>query len=387
MNRNHTMNLRLAAAALFLGMFMSLNLQAQPVKEHGNLSVKGIQLTDEHGKATVLNGVSYGWHNWWPRFYNKDCVKWLATDWKCSVVRAALGVEPKGGYLDKPDWSKEKLEAVIQAAIENDVYVIIDWHSHSIKLAEAKLFFAEMARKYGKNPHVIYELFNEPVNDSWPKVKEYSIELIKTIRAIDPDNVILVGSPHWDQDIHLVADDPIKGFTNIMYTCHFYAATHGKFLRDRCDYAIEEGNPHLHHRIRGHAGLRQRPSQSPGVAELDRLVRRQQGQPHHLVDLRQSRDLLDAETKCCQRRKLERGRPEGIGHQDPGTAAETGGEGQVVSVARTQGGLRPPNHARNIAVGRARPTDFWAYPLVAHRSPPAGSAWRPPSACARRSST
>ena len=67
---------------LFLGIFISLNLLAQPVKKHGNLSVKGIQLTDEHGNATVLNGVSYGWHNWWPRFYNKESVKWLATYWK-----------------------------------------------------------------------------------------------------------------------------------------------------------------------------------------------------------------------------------------------------------------------------------------------------------------
>jgi endoglucanase len=237
------MNLRLPASALLLALILSLNLQAQPVKQHGSLSVKGIQLTGENGQAVVLNGVSFGWHNWWPRFYNKDCVKWLATDWKCSVVRAALGVEPKGAYLDKPQWSKEKLEAVVQAAIENDVYVIIDWHSHGIKLPEAKSFFAEIARKYGKHPHVLYELFNEPVNDPWPKVKQYSIELIKTIRAIDPDNVILVGSPHWDQDIHLVADDPIQGFTNIMYTCHFYAATHGKFLRDRCDYALQKGIP------------------------------------------------------------------------------------------------------------------------------------------------
>src|SRR6478672_6943928 len=112
------MNLKLVASASFLGMLTCcLNLQAQSVKEHGHLSVKGTELIDEHGKATVLNGVSFGWHNWWPRFYNKDAVKWLADDWKCSVVRAAMGVEPKGsGYLDKPDWSKEKVEAVIQAA-------------------------------------------------------------------------------------------------------------------------------------------------------------------------------------------------------------------------------------------------------------------------------
>ena len=236
------MKLKLIASALFLGL-ISLNLQAQPVKKHGHLSVKGIQLTDEHGQATVLNGVSYGWHNWWPRFYNKESVKWLAEDWRCSAVRAAMGIDPDKGYIDQPDWSKEKVEAVIQGAIENDIYVLIDWHSHSIKLEEAKVFFAEMAHKYGKNPHVIYELFNEPVKDSWPLVKAYSIELIKTIRAIDPDNIILVGNPHWDQDIHLVADDPIEGFSNLMYTCHFYAGTHGKFLRDRCDYALQKGIP------------------------------------------------------------------------------------------------------------------------------------------------
>lgn len=237
------MRIRKLTTTLVVGMMLSTSLFAQPVKKHGHLSVKGTQLTDEHGKPTVLNGVSYGWHNWWPRFYNKESVKWLATDWKCSVVRAAMGVEPQSGYIDKPDWSKEKIEAVIQGAIENDIYVLIDWHSHSIKLNEAKVFFAEMAKKYGKNPHVIYELFNEPVKDSWPMVKDYSTELIKTIRAIDPDNVILVGSPHWDQDIHLVADDPITGYSNIMYTCHFYAATHGKSLRDRCDYAIKKGIP------------------------------------------------------------------------------------------------------------------------------------------------
>ncbi|MDP3915954.1 MAG: glycoside hydrolase family 5 protein [Bacteroidota bacterium] len=237
------MNLKIIVFALFLGIFVATELQAQPVKEHGNLSVKGAQLTGEHGNATVLNGVSYGWHNWWPRFYNKESVKWLATDWKCSVVRAAMGVDPAKGYIDQPVWSNEKVEAVIQGAIENDIYVIIDWHSHTIKLDAAKAFFTEMATKYGKHPHIIYEIFNEPVKDSWPMVKEYSIELIKTIRAIDPDNIILVGNPHWDQDIHLVADDPIQGFSNIMYTVHFYAGTHGKSLRDRSDYALKKGIP------------------------------------------------------------------------------------------------------------------------------------------------
>lgn len=229
---------------LFLLLFVFMAVaNAQPVKEHGKLSVKGNKIIDQHGNTVVLQGVSYGWHNWWPRFYNKETVKWLSKDWGCTVLRAAMGVEPKLGYIDSPAWSAEKIEAVVDGAIENDIYVIIDWHSHGIQLEASKKFFHDMAAKYGKYPNIIYEIFNEPVHDSWQKVKDYSIEVIKSIREIDPDNIILVGNPHWDQDVNLVADDPITGFSNIMYTLHFYADTHAQSLRDKGDYALGKNIP------------------------------------------------------------------------------------------------------------------------------------------------
>ncbi len=74
---------------LFVGIAM---LHAQPVKDHGNLSVEGTRIVDQQGNTVILRGVSYGWHNWWPRFYNKETVKWLRDDWACTVVRAAMGV-------------------------------------------------------------------------------------------------------------------------------------------------------------------------------------------------------------------------------------------------------------------------------------------------------
>lgn len=61
------------------------------------LSVVGTQLVDEHGDLVSLRGVSFGWHNWWPRFYNANSVKWLKKDWHVNVVRAAMGVEPEDG--------------------------------------------------------------------------------------------------------------------------------------------------------------------------------------------------------------------------------------------------------------------------------------------------
>jgi len=224
-------------------LFVSIRLMAQPVKEHGSLKVVGTQLTDQHNNPVVLRGMSFGWHNWWPRFYNKEAVSWLATDWKCSVVRAAMGVEPNRGYLKDAAGSKEKVEAIVDGAIDAGIYVIIDWHSHNIQQGEAKKFFTEMATKYGRHPNVIYEIFNEPDQEGWPEVRAYSEEIVAAIRAIDPDNVILVGSPHWDQDVHLVADDPLLNQVNIMYTLHFYAATHKEDLRKRAEYAIQKGLP------------------------------------------------------------------------------------------------------------------------------------------------
>lgn len=187
--------------------------------------------------------MSFGWHNFWPRFYRPEVVQWLHRDWACSVIRAAMGIEPWDGYKSRPDWSVSKIKSVVEAAIAENIYVIIDWHSHNINLDEARKFFAEMAALYGKNPHVIYEIFNEPDYETWDEVKKYSEEVIRTIRAVDPDNIILVGSSHWSQDLNLVADSPLSGFTNLMYTMHFYAGTHKQWLRDRCDYAISKGIP------------------------------------------------------------------------------------------------------------------------------------------------
>jgi len=226
------------AAILFCSITFS-----QPVKQYGQLKVSRTSLVSQQGHPVALHGVSFGWHNWWPRFYTAGTVDWLYKDWNCSVVRAAMGVEPDKGYIKDPVSSTQAVRTVVDAAIKAGIYVIIDWHSHNINLPEAKTFFKEMATAYGKYPNVIYELFNEPDKETWAEVKAYSIELIKLIREIDPDNIILVGSPHWDQDIHLPATDPIKGYDNLMYTMHFYAGTHKQWLRDRTDEAIARGLP------------------------------------------------------------------------------------------------------------------------------------------------
>lgn len=216
----------------------------EAAKQLPRLSVAGTQLMNAEGDTVVLHGVSYGWHQFWPRFYNASSVSYLTKEWGAQVLRAAMGVDLDSAcYVHQPEFGLECVTKVVDAAIGNNVYVIIDWHSHHLRQEEAKAFFAQMATRYKGVPNVIYEIFNEPVEDTWEQLKAYSVEVIKTIRAIEPDAVILVGCPHWDQDIHLAADDPITGYNNIMYTLHFYANTHGQWLRDRADYALSKGLP------------------------------------------------------------------------------------------------------------------------------------------------
>ena len=214
-----------------------------PVKQWGQLQVKGTQLCDQQGNPVTLRGVSFGWHNLWPRFYNAKAVKWLVDDWHATVLRAAMGVKIDDNYLENPQIALKCIVPVVQAAIKNGVYVIIDWHAHDMYTDQAKAFFGKMAQKYGKYPNVIYELYNEPVEDSWQSLKQYHKTVIDEIRRYDPDNIILCGCPHWDQDIDQVAASPIEGVSNVMYTVHFYAATHKQYLRDRTEAAVKSGLP------------------------------------------------------------------------------------------------------------------------------------------------
>jgi hypothetical protein len=153
-----------------------------------------------------------------------------------------MGIEPDG-YLTNPDTEKNKIFSVIDKSIDLGIYVIVDWHDHNAHnhQAEAIGFFAEIAALYGDQPNLIYEIYNEPTQVSWSNVvKPYAEAVIDTIRSIDPDNLIIVGTPTWSQDVDVAANDPLE-YSNIAYALHFYAATHKQSLRNKAASALGKG--------------------------------------------------------------------------------------------------------------------------------------------------
>lgn len=217
----------------------------------GALSVNGTQLVDENGNPVQLRGISTHGLAWFPSYVNGDAFKQFREDWNVNVMRLAMYTHENGGYCT--DGNKDNLKNIIyngvQYATENDMYVIIDWHvlqeqNPNRYKEEAKKFFEDMSNRYKDNNNVIYEICNEPNGGvSWSEIKSYAEEIIGVIRANDENAVILVGTPNWSQRVDEAAKDPITGYDNIMYTLHFYAATHKDDLRNTMVNAINDGLP------------------------------------------------------------------------------------------------------------------------------------------------
>lgn len=217
----------------------------------GKLAVKGTQLVDQQGEAVQLRGISTHGLAWFPQYVNEELFGELRDDWGANIIRLAMYTAESGGYCT--DGNKEELKELIRRGVEyatnQDLYVIVDWHilsdgNPNQYKAEALQFFDEMSREFAGHNNVLYEICNEPNGGtSWGEIKSYAGEIIPAIRANDPDAVILVGTPNWSQYVNEAAADPVTGFENIMYTLHFYAATHTDSLRNTMAEAIEAGLP------------------------------------------------------------------------------------------------------------------------------------------------
>lgn len=229
----------------------NVSAASTPVKKNGRLSVKGTRLVNSQGKAVVLKGVSTHGINWFPQYVNKAAFKTLRDSWGVNCIRLAMYTEEYNGYCSGGNQAelRKLINNGVKYATELGMYVIIDWHilsdGNPVKnKKQAMSFFKYMAKKYKNQNNIFYEICNEPNGGtSWNRIKSYASPVIKTIRKYDKKNIILVGTPTWSQDVDVAADGPIKGYSNIMYTFHFYAATHGDSYRQKVQTAIQKGLP------------------------------------------------------------------------------------------------------------------------------------------------
>lgn len=217
----------------------------------GRLQVKNGKLSDRDGQPVMLRGVSFNGLITSESFLNDQLFAELAGDDGVNLVRLAMYTYGVGviGYCTKGDKDRHRqdIEKGVELARAHDMYVLIDWHILSdgdpnTYIDDAKAFFAQMAEQYSGYDNVLYEICNEPNGVDWATVKGYAEEIIPIIREKAPESVVIVGNPDWSKDLYSVAADPLA-FENVLYTLHFYSATHGEPYREMTRKLSQKGLP------------------------------------------------------------------------------------------------------------------------------------------------
>ncbi len=219
----------------FLTLLVSASAFGQsptPLVANGRLQVLNKQLCNESGRAIQLRGMSSHGLQWFDQCYNQASVQALASQWGADVFRAALYVD-EGGYLSNPTGLTAKMNQIVDWTAQAGIYCIIDWHilnpgNPNDRIEPAKTFFRQMAQTHAGKKHVIYELCNEPNGVTWDQIKTYADQIIPIIRQYDPQGLILVGTPNYDQRPQDVLANPLSATNayNVLYTVHFYAGSH-----------------------------------------------------------------------------------------------------------------------------------------------------------------
>lgn len=248
---------------VLVSLFICVNVLSiyalSPVATHGMLKTyQGKIIGEKDNQPVQLAGMSMFWSLWeGERFYNRQVVGWLVQDWNITVIRAAMGVGVYGGYDSDDNGAADnytRVKTIVDAAIANGIYVIVDYHAHNanVNIDKAKKFFTDIASEYGNTPNIIWEIWNEPDNengtgpdqeDTWQDIKNYAAQIIPIIRKYS-NNLIVVGTPFWSQKVDQAAADPIDD-PNVAYTLHFYAAQsgHKDTLRTIARTAVDLGAP------------------------------------------------------------------------------------------------------------------------------------------------
>ncbi len=208
-------------------------------------------IKDPCGNTVVLRGVDTidigAVQSWYTggmnalidRVTNKNDTQGSSPGWYTKVIRLAIYPSDEEDFSSpftftpgSDTYYNTLLRPVVDYCKTKDIYAIIDWHyvgnNTSDKISQTSAFWSYMAPKFAGDSHVLFELFNEPLDNSgstdtadWLLCRPNMQTWINIIRASAPNNLILVGGPNWSQEIGPAAAYPLTG-DNIVMVVHIY---------------------------------------------------------------------------------------------------------------------------------------------------------------------
>jgi hypothetical protein len=216
-----------------------LHTDANKIKDpDGNVVVlRGLDTIDmgevERNRGGAINLIN--------RLTNTNDANGSSPGWYPRVIRLAVYPSQEGDFHSpfpftfapgSDTFYNTLLRPVIDYCKTKDLYVIIDWHfvgdNTYDRVTETSQFWEYMAPRFANDSHVLFELFQEPLNTSggsdaanWVSCRNDMQTWINIVRTYAPNNLILVSGPSWSQTIGPAATYPLTG-DNIVIVSHIY---------------------------------------------------------------------------------------------------------------------------------------------------------------------
>lgn len=224
--------------------FILAGCKSTDTRDPGALTVRDGRLTDLAGNPVQLRGMSTHGIAWFPQFAGTEAFSFVKKSGG-NTVRIAMYTDTENGYLADPERNSQLVRQAVSEALELGLYVIIDWHILSDgnpmdHVTEAADFFRKTAGEYSREPHVLYEIANEPNGVGWDVVSEYADRIIPVIRKENPAAVVIVGTPEYSSVLDEARRAPLD-YENVLYAYHFYAGEKISFRELK--NAVEAGFP------------------------------------------------------------------------------------------------------------------------------------------------
>lgn len=177
---------------------------------HGKISKQGNKIIDKNGNVMMLQGIGTHSISEYNSLYTAESVRTLKY-YGINLIRISVYLsdiyasQSEGrmikGWLNHSDELKPIIENLIDITTDEGMYILLDFHTYhafdggdcTVYQTEQEEFFRYFSDKYSENDNILYELHNEPYQNTASELLPSVASCCDIIRSNNADAIIVCG--------------------------------------------------------------------------------------------------------------------------------------------------------------------------------------------------